>query len=160
MSAKLAEKLAEIAAAHNSLGELYTELSALYDVESAKSGKAGGDGAAGKVPAGKGKAGVASKKNAGSSDDDGDLPEPTPAVGKKGAKAGKKKVTEDDVRAAAKKVIDKHGKDVVVKVLGGKLADVDESDYPAMLAKLEQVAEADDPDEVLDAEEEGDDGDI
>lgn len=149
MSAKIAEALAKVAELHNNLGEAYTELSALYDAESAKGGKSGGDGAAGKV-SGKGdKAAVGSKGSKAAAvvdDDDEDLPPPK-AAGKAKPKAKAKAVTEDDVRAAAKKVIDKHGKDKAVEILGGKLADVEEDDYAEVLAKLEAALEDGDGDD-------------
>lgn len=190
MSAKIAEALAKVADLHAQLGEAYTGLSALYDVDSAKSGKRGDDGAAGKVSGRGGKAGVASKGGAGKEvteeqlkakakevaakhgkekvaeilggkvadvdeddyadkyaeleaalgedeGDDEDLPEPKAATGKKAGKKAAKKLTEDDLRALAKKVIDKHGKDAVVEIFGGKLADVDEDDYAEKYAELE-----------------------
>jgi hypothetical protein len=155
MSAKIAEKLAEVAALHAQLGEAYTELSALYDAESAKSGKSGDGGAASKVPRKGGKAGVASSKDGG---DEGDLPEPKAAAGKK-KPGGKKKVTEDDLRAAAKALIEalgeKKGKAKVVEILGGKLADVDEDEYADKLEELQAALP-----ESEEGEEEGDVDDL
>lgn len=150
MSAKIAEQLAIVADLYTQLGEATQELSALYDAASAKSGKAGDDGAASKVSGRSGKAGVASKKGGG---DDDDLPDPKAAAGKSkpAGKSAKKKVTEADVRAMAKKVIEKHGKEKVTEILGGKLADVDEDDYADKLAELEEAFEA---------EVEGEDDDV
>jgi hypothetical protein len=199
MSAKIAEALAKVADLHNQMGEAYTELSALYDVEGAKSGKGGDNGAAGKVPGRGGKAGVASSKAGGKKvtlaqltakakevaaaqgkekvaeilggkvaevDEDDyaekfaeleaaleeeELPEPTAAAGKTAAKktGGKKtKITEDDLRALAKQVIDKHGKDRAVEILGGKLADVDEDDYAEKAAELQAAIDEEAEDDV------------
>lgn len=147
MSAKIAEQLAVVADLHTQLGEAYTELSSLYDVASAKSGKAGDDGASGKVSGRGGKTAVAPKgKGRTAEGDDDDLPDPKPAAsGKKGAKA--KKVTEGDVRAMAKKVIEKHGKEKVTEILGGKLAEVDEDEYAEKLAELEAALEEDGDDD-------------
>lgn len=163
MSAKTAEALAKVADLHAQLAEAYTELSGSYDAETAKSGKAGGDGAAGKVSGNSGKAGVGPKGAAGSKgskggEGDDDLPQPTSAAGGKGGNSGKgkasnkKAVTEDDVRAAAKQVIEKFDKDTAVEILSefgsGKLADVDEADYGACLKKLQaKLAEEDEGDE-------------
>jgi hypothetical protein len=163
MSAVLAEALAKIAELHSNLGEAYTELSGHYDAESAKGGKAGNNAAAGKVSGQGNKAAVGPKgKAAAAVDEDDDLPEPTAPKGKAGAAAGKtakaaagktgkaKAVTEDDVRAAAKALIDAKGKDAAVEVLSeygnGKLADVEESDYPACMAALQaKLDEEDEP---------------
>jgi hypothetical protein len=139
MSAKLAEKLTEIGEQMAALGESFTELSALYDAAGAKSGKSSGDGAAGKVSGRKGSSKV-------ESEDDDELPASKPAAGKKTTSKKAKKVTEDDVRAMAKKVIDKHGKEKVTEILGGKLADVDEDDYAEKLAELEEALAEDDDD--------------
>lgn len=70
-------------------------------------------------------------------EEEGELPDPKSAAGKakKGGKAAK--VTEDDLKKLAKQVIEKHGKDCVVEILGGKLADVDEDDYAEKLAELQ-----------------------
>lgn len=165
MSAKLAEAIAKVAQLHIDLAEAYTELSTYYDVEGAKSGKSGGDGANGKAAGGSSGKTVASKTGAvgkkavdddigDNSPDDDDLPEPTAPAGKKTAgkaaaakpagKAAKAKkaVTEEDVRAKAKEVIEVHGKDAVVEVLqefgNGKLSDVSEDDYAPCLAKLQE----------------------
>lgn len=195
MSAKLAEKMAEVADLHAQLGEAYTELSALFDAASAKSGKPGDDGAAGKVSGRGGKTAVAPKKGSRSKapeidkgdltakakevaakhgkekvaeilggkvadvdeddyaekfaeleaalaeDAEDDLPDPKAAAGKTKSKSKTKAVTEAEVRAAAKKVIEKHGKEKVTEILGGKLADVDEDDYAEKLAELEAAFE-------------------
>lgn len=138
MSAKLAEKMAEVADLHAQLGEAYTELSALFDAASAKSGKSGDDAPAGKV-SGRGKSSkVASKDD---DDDDDDLPKAKAAAGKGKAGKGKakKEVTEEEVRKMAMKVVKKHGKEKVEEILGGKLADVDEDDYADKLAELEEA---------------------
>jgi hypothetical protein len=158
MSARLAEALAKVADLQAQLGEAYTELSALYDVESSKGGKQGDNGAAGKVSGPGNKAAVGSKGKAAGKvtpDDDDDLPEPTAPSGKKagGKKAGGKaatKLTEDDVRNAAKKVIEKCGKDKAVEILnefgGNRVADVDEENYAECVAKLEAALEDEDED--------------
>lgn len=148
MSAKLAEALSNVADLLAQAGEAFTELSALYETASAKSGKSGDDGDSGKVAGRGGKAAVGSKKKAAVADDDDDLPDPKAAAGK-GKKGGKaKKVTEDDVRAAAKKVIEKHGKEKVTEILGGKLADVDEDDYAEKLEELEAALTEEEDDDV------------
>jgi hypothetical protein len=155
MSAKIAEALAKVADLHAQLAEGYTELSALYDVDSAKSGGGSDDGTAGKVSGKGGKTAVASKTSGGKGkpavDDDDELPPPK-AAAKKGGKA-KAKVTEDDLRGVAKELIEKlgekAGKEKVVEVLGGKLADVEEEDYAEKLEGLQEaLKEAEEEDEI------------
>jgi hypothetical protein len=153
MSAKIAEALNKVSELHAALAEAYQELSGHYDAESAKGGKQGNDGAAGAV-SGKGKpAAVGQKgKTAAAVGDDDDLPTPTAAAGKgktatpaKPAGGKGKKVTEDEVRASAKVLIDTYGKDAALEVLGEfnatKLAEVEESDYSACKAKMEAKLE-------------------
>ena len=154
MSAALAEKLAEIAEAHATLGALYMEVSALYDADSAKSGKSNNDASAGKVSGSKGKAGMASKaKPVEDAGDDDDLPPAKPA-GTKGKPAVKSRpkasVTEDDVRAAAQALIKAKGRQAALDVLGeysaGKIADLEEGQYAEVKEALE-AATADEDDD-------------
>lgn len=150
MSAKLAEKLAEIAELYTQLGTAHEELSALYDAASAKSGKSGDDGDSGKVSGRGGKAAVGSKKTGGKTppvDDDVDDELPAPKAAAK-TRGNKKKVTEAQVREAAMKVLKKHGKDKVTEILGGKLAEVDEDDYAEKLKELEEALEEEGEEEV------------
>lgn len=156
MSAALAEKLAEIAEAHATLGALYMEVSALYDADSAKSGKSNNDAPAGKVSGSKGKAGVASKakpvEDAGEDDDDLPPAKPAGTKGKPAVKARPKAaaVTEDDVRAAAQALIKAKGRQAALDVLGeysaGKIADLEEGQYAEVKEALE-AATADEDDD-------------
>lgn len=120
MSAKLAEKLAEVADLYNQLGEACTELSALFDAASAKSGKTGDDGAAGKVSGRGGKAGVAPKK---------------------GGRSKAPEVDLDMLKAKAKEAVAKLGREAVTEILGGKTTDVDEEEYADKYAELEAAME-------------------
>ncbi len=137
MSAKKAELLTKIGKLYNELGEAYVELSALEDADAAKSGKRGDDDDSGDVSGRKGKAKVESASV-----------KPPKAAGTKGkAKA----TTEDEVREAAQKLIKAKGRQAALDVLAEfdaeKIADLEESDYGKVKAKLEAAMADDDGDD-------------
>lgn len=72
-------------------------------------------------------------------------PAATPAAK---SKAAEEAITEDEVRTALKELAATKGKDKMADALAevgaGRLPDVDESDYPALMAKIKELVEEDD----------------
>lgn len=115
--------LKKVATLLATIAEAFGALEATFRASAGAGGAASDDGKAGGKPARK----SSSKVEAG--DDDG---------GEDYSDA-----TEDDVREALKELIASHGKEAAVAAFGAvgatKLAEVDESEYPALMAKVKEL---------------------